>query len=434
MKYDVIIMGGGISGLVCGIRCAGAGLKTAVISGGASALHFSSGCIDLLGRHPKGQIVRAPYEALDDFISKHPGHPFARTGIQAIGEALAFFRSQTAAQGLEYASNGVGNHFHVTPLGTLKPTYLSPKGVFSEKVRGMFEKKGNILILNFEGYRDFSPRLAAANLAAHPLYTDCRIFTGVVSLPESIKAPGLQMRSIDIARLFEKPQHLENIAQEIRLKAKEVEFVALPAFLGIEHAGEVLEELQEKTGRIIYEVPTLPPSILGMRLDFALKSRFAALGGVLISGDKVVSGTVENHRVVSVCTQNNGETRLKARWFVLATGSFFSGGLKSDASTISEPVFNLAVEASLPRSTWRGAAFFDPESHPFLSFGVRTNEKLHPYDASSALVENLFCAGAVLAHYNPVAEGTGGGVAVTTGHCVAGRIISAMNRQAVSAT
>lgn len=39
MKYDNIIIGGGLSGLVCGIESARSGRKTAIVSAGQSALH-----------------------------------------------------------------------------------------------------------------------------------------------------------------------------------------------------------------------------------------------------------------------------------------------------------------------------------------------------------------------------------------------------------
>ena len=46
MKYDSIIIGGGISGLVCGISLLKAGQKVAIVSSGQSALHFNSGAFD----------------------------------------------------------------------------------------------------------------------------------------------------------------------------------------------------------------------------------------------------------------------------------------------------------------------------------------------------------------------------------------------------
>ena len=62
MIYDCVIIGGGLAGLTCGIKCAKEGLHTVIISGGMNSLHFSSGSIDLAGNTEKGAIVKKPFE------------------------------------------------------------------------------------------------------------------------------------------------------------------------------------------------------------------------------------------------------------------------------------------------------------------------------------------------------------------------------------
>lgn len=57
MKYDTIIIGGGISGLVSGIKLAKSGSKVAIVSAGQSALHFSSGSMALFGHDAGGDIL-----------------------------------------------------------------------------------------------------------------------------------------------------------------------------------------------------------------------------------------------------------------------------------------------------------------------------------------------------------------------------------------
>ena len=72
MKFDTVIIGGGLSGLACGIRLQKKGVKCAVISAGQSALHFSSGSFELLNRLPDGTAVENPVEAVAKLEASHP--------------------------------------------------------------------------------------------------------------------------------------------------------------------------------------------------------------------------------------------------------------------------------------------------------------------------------------------------------------------------
>ncbi len=426
MIYDCLIIGGGISGLTCGIRCSAAGLNCAILSSGMSSLHFSSGSIDLMGYDGDHRVVYEPFEYLESFIASHPRHPYAKCGTSGIRDALFFFRDQLSAEDLELYNNEEKNHFHVSALGTLKPTYFSQRSVFNEKVRLAFQKRSKIAVLNFSGYRDFHPALAISNLRKNRFFSDIEIVTGNILFPDygSIEKNPFEFRSIDIARIFDTEKFLEDIAGQIRREAQDAEFASLPAFIGINNYKRHHQLLQQLTGLLIYEIPTLPPSILGMRIDNALKSRFAALGGVYIAGDTVTGGAIENGMITHITTKNNGASPVRASQYVLATGSFFSGGLISDAGGMREPIFNLKADFDAERRQWHSPSLFAPKGHPFLEYGVATDESLHPVTQDGDTVKNLYCTGALLSGCNPVREGCGGGSAVATGYHAAEIILT----------
>ena len=93
-----------------------------------------------------------------------------------------------------------------------------------------------------------------------------------------------------------------------------------------------------------------------------------------------------------------------------------------------EPVFNFKVDADSKRSKWYSWFFFDAKSHPFLSYGVRTDKNFNPVNEKGNTVKNVFCAGAVLSGYDPVREGCGGGVAISSGFACAEKIIGDLKK------
>jgi len=430
MSYDCIIIGGGLSGLTCGIKCASAGLRTAIISFGMNALHFSSGSIDLMGVSPSGEKITEPFEYLKDLKQSNPAHPYSKIGPEIIEEALAFFRDQTQKAGLDFYRNKSKNHFRVTGLGVLKPTFLSQKSVYNEKFKNAILAKEKIAILNFDGYRDYFEQITAGRLAKNPLFKGIEIVTGRIALPyyTGTEKNLHEFRSVDLARVFDSEKFLPRIAEEIIKNSGGAKIISLPAFIGINNFSRIHQKLEEMTGCLIYEIPTLPPSILGLRVDNALKARFTSFSGEYSAGDKVNGGNIKSGMLEYITTENYENTHHRAGCYVLSTGSFFSGGLKSGFNVIEEPVFNLKLSCSQTRSDWYSQRFFDEKSHPFLSYGVETNETLNPFGSDGKSIDNLFCTGAMLCGYNPVKEASGGGVAIVTGYFAAKQIIEKLKK------
>ena len=424
MKFDTIVIGGGMAGLSAALRLAEAGQKTLLMASGQSALHFSSGSVDLL------ESEGDPRAALPAFMAAHPDHPYSKVGLTNIEASLADLQRHCHEQGLPLFRQE-RNHQRLTPIGTLKSTWLSP-----ETCACVTEAPAPdvLLLATIEGFRDFHPALAAANLTTHARFAHCRILTGEIRLPQlaAFSRNPHEFRSADIARLFDKQQHdrqdlLTDLAREIGRMVKECgepgcRHIVLPACLSLGLVGPRLAELEARTGCTIKEVATMPPSLIGMRMQEALKRRFLALGGTFLTSERVLGARYDGDRVIGVHSQNGDDQLFEADHFVLASGSFFSRGLESRLGGIREPIFDADVLSLPERDAWAGRRLFD--HHPFMGFGVKTDDQLRVLRGGKPLA-NLYGAGSVLAHYDPVREGSGSGVAVATGWQAAGHILGA---------
>lgn len=129
----------------------------------------------------------------------------------------------------------------------------------------------------------------------------------------------------------------------------------------------------------------------GYPLDRISYSDFIAAGGVLMLGDKVLDGTIENGRVSGITTEKIGP--VIAEEYVLATGKFYSGGLYADMDKVVETVFGLDVWYDKDVSNWFNRDFSVDQT--FLSFGLETDADGHPFKDGTA-VSNLVAVGNIL--------------------------------------
>ncbi len=423
MKFDSIVIGGGMAGLSAALRLAEAGQKTLLMASGQSALHFSSGSVDLL------ESDGDPRAALPAFMAAHPDHPYSKVGMQNIEGSLADLQRHCAEEGLPLMRQE-HNHQRLTPIGTLKSTWLSPDTCACVTDAPAPDA---ILLATLEGFRDFHPALAAANLATHARFAHSRILTGEIRLPQlaEFSRNPHEFRSADIARLFDKqgPGQQDLLADLAREISRMVQgcgvpgcrHIVLPACLSLGLVGPRLNELERRTGCTIKEVATMPPSLIGMRMQEALKRRFMALGGTFLTSERVLGARYDGDKVIGVHSQHGEDQLFEADHFVLASGSFFSRGLESRLGGIREPIFDADVLSLAERDAWAGRRLFD--HHPFMGFGVKTDERLRVLRGGRPLT-NLYGAGSVLAHYDPIKEGSGSGVAVATGWQAAGHILA----------
>ena len=368
MRFDTVIIGGGLAGLTAGISLQEAGQKVAIVSAGQNAMHFFSGNFEDIGP------ARERISAL-----------FAAAGVRT-----------NAIEG-----------FQLMPMGKFQPAALTLEDVTVFPEEHLCEKA---LIVNFTGFHDFYAPFIAETLEKGG--TTCRIRFVHIPEMEHLRLSPSEMRSVNIARMMD--EHWEKVVADIRVLHKDEDLILLPQVFGLKDAS-VLDKIRTALPARVAFIGTMPPSVPGIRTQMLLKRRFEVLGGTFLMGDEVTSAALHEGVVSSITTRNLDTSRLFADHFILATGGYFSKGLVSTPTQVYEPLFGLDIDYPEDRNAWYDADFFAEQ--PYMDFGVKTDAGLHAVKDGEPL-RNLFAIGSVLGNTRKADFGTAAGLAIRTAFAV----------------
>ena len=359
MRFDTIIIGGGLSGLTAGISLQEAGRKVAIVSAGQNAMHFFSGNFEDIG--PARDRVAAL---------------FAAAGVRT-----------NAMDGLQ-----------LMPMGSFRPASLTLEDVTVFPDEHAAEKA---LIVNFTGFHDFYGTFIAE--ALEKAGATCRI--RFVRLPEMehLRLSPSEMRSVNIARAMD--EHWEKVVGDIRILHKDEDLIILPQVFGLRDAA-VLDKIRTALPARVAFVGTMPPSVPGIRTQMLLKRRFEVLGGTFLMGDEVTSAALHEGVVSSITTRNLDTARIFADHFILSSGGYFSKGLVTTPTQVIEPLFGLDIAYPENRNDWYDADFFAHQ----------------PYIKDGQPIQNLFAIGSVLGNTRKEDFGTAAGMAIRTAFAAADTI------------
>ncbi len=363
---QLAVIGSGMAGMAAAIFARNRGITTVQV-GRASEIGFASGCLDLfstLPGHPP-RVFADPFEGISVLKKTRPDHPYSHVTEDQIRKGFWEFTRYMASAGIRFHGPAQETNQHIiTPAGTLKPTWQVP-GTMIAGARAVAENL-RIGLVDIKGLKGFGARQMAQTLKAK--------LPGITS--NSIAFPGRETAGdLMCERLcwdLETPAVMDRFIQQLRPHAKAVDVLGLPAVLGIYRFESRREILEQALGRPVFEIPTLSPSVTGMRMKEAFLEKAAGTGHHHFP--VAVSGIArDRNEFVFYIIRGQETVEIRARFLILATGRFLGRGLGVNADRITEMLFGIPVTQPSGRSGWMCRDFFDPAGHPVNRAGIETD-------------------------------------------------------------
>jgi glycerol-3-phosphate dehydrogenase subunit B len=409
----ICIIGAGLAGLVTGWRAAVRGRPVEVISKGWGALYWHAGCIDVLGYYPvdHSHPVSSPSAAIDKLAAAQPQHPYALVGAERLAQALKALQGLCAGAGYPLYGSPDKNWLLPTAVGTFRPTCLAPETM----IAGDLSHNAPMLIVGFQNYNDFSPHLIADNLTRQGIPATHMVLDLRTLSERNFNYP------VSLARLMEDPVFRAELVDKLKPRVGDVERIGFPAILGLEKSLEVKGALETRLRRPVFEIPSLTPSIPGIRLHRILVQSIEAHGGRVHNGMQAVGAQATGDRVTAVYTEAAARRRQHRHGqYVLATGGILGGGITTNhRGEVKEVVFELPVDAPGSHQDWFARSFLDNKGHPIYHAGLNVDDHFRPADGNQRpIYDNLYAVGGILAHNEFIRERSLEGIALATGYAV----------------
>jgi glycerol-3-phosphate dehydrogenase subunit B len=266
------------------------------------------------------------------------------------------------------------------------------------------------LLIDIRGLRGFSARQIAA-------VWDSRwpaLRTVTIDFPGSDDLAELYTETM--ARQLERPQNLDALAARIKPHQQDAVVVGLPAILGVRSSPAVTAALAESLAVPVFEIPTMPPGVPGLRLRDTFSEWIAQRGVRLYRENRVrqVHQEADESFTLTISGLGGAET-IRARRLLLAGGRFLGKGLLADQTGLREPLLDLPVCQPASRQDWHRRHFLDHRGHAANRAGLETDAQLRPLAANGQPVfKNLYAAGSILAHQDWMRQKCGSGLALAT--------------------
>jgi glycerol-3-phosphate dehydrogenase subunit B len=361
-EFDVLVIGEGLSGMTAAATACHQGAHVMLVSKGPGSFVLGTACVDLDG-------LDARALGLGD------------SGKNEIEKAIDFFVDLTAAAGCSYEGGVRERRLVPTIMGTFAKVSLAPTPLWKGDPRGVCQQ----VVVGFDDLFAFDANFIAERLSVRS--KEMGLLTSYLGLLAKLPQAHNQrwLTPLEIASEIDRnPFYRHALIAALQPLVDDAELLIIPGILGLDCDDDDIRRFEHDIGCAICELPTLPPSVPGLRLLRRLESHLAAMGTEICTGFSVQKLSMDGDHCTGAVLDIPGKPRtVHVDSVILAAGKF---------SHLLE----------------------DWNTKDVSGFTMRVNEEMQPVDTDGVvLAKNVFACGSVVSKFEPR---HGNAIAIVSGY------------------
>src|SRR5271165_2074074 len=249
-EFDVLVIGEGLSGITAAAAACQHGARVMLASKGPGTFVLGAACVDLNG---------LDWNALG----------LGKCSANKMEEAIGFFVGLTAAAGCAYEGGWRERRMVPTIMGTFADASLAPRQLWKGDPRGT----SKAVIVGIENMFAFDANFVAERLSFHSKEVGLTAsYRGaVIELPRIQKQHWLTPLEI-AAEIDRDSYYRQALITALKPLVGDEDLLIIPGVLGLDSNDDDIRHIEDSVGCAICELPTLPPSVPGLRLLRCLES------------------------------------------------------------------------------------------------------------------------------------------------------------------
>jgi glycerol-3-phosphate dehydrogenase subunit B len=318
-RFDVIVVGGGVAGLTAAAVAARHGQRVALVATGPSSFVLGNGCVKA-----------------GEFTQPSAAHE--------VSAAIGFFLEMAEAAGCPFAGDVSEQRLLPTILGDFETVALAPRSLWNAEPCN----SSSTAIVGIRELSCFDERFMTARMTeqARKLGFWCDYAARQISLAHIF---GCSVTTLRIAAKFDSDAaYRVELAGALRLAVPGFDRILVPGILGLHSSGQQLAQFEREVGCSVCELPTLPPSVPGLRLFNRLMGHLNGIGVELFQGFPVQSLRIEDGCCSELQIASPGHpTILHGDCVVVAAGQHSVGLVGKGCAGLDEQMRPVSFDGSV---------------------------------------------------------------------------------------